>query len=66
VQAGETIVVTRNGTRVAELRPVSPRRFVARSLIERSAKKVPRIKAARFRKDLDRVVDQSADWFESK
>ena len=33
VQAGQTLVVTRNGVPVAELRPVPPRRFVARAAI---------------------------------
>jgi len=31
VQARQTIVVTRNGVPVAELRPIAPRRFVPRS-----------------------------------
>ena len=33
VQAGQTRVVTRNGVPVDELRPVPPRRFVARAAI---------------------------------
>lgn len=61
VQAGQTIVVTRNGVPVAELRPVSPRRFVSRALIAEAAGWAPQIDSARFRADLDAVVDQSVD-----
>ena len=32
VQAGQSRIVTRNGTPVAELKPVSPRRFVPRAV----------------------------------
>lgn len=61
VQAGETIIVSRNGVPVAELRPVPPRRFVSRAVIQEAAKRAPRIDAARFRADLDAIVDQSVD-----
>jgi prevent-host-death family protein len=61
VQAGQTIVVTRNGTPVAELRPLPPRRYVPRSVIADAARGAPRVDAARLRADLDRVVDQSTD-----
>jgi prevent-host-death family protein len=60
VQAGQTIIVTRNGVPVAELRPVPPRRFVPRSAIADSAKRAPRVNAGRLRDDLDAVVDQAA------
>ena len=59
VQAGQTLVVTRNGVPVAELRPVPPRRFVPRTVIADAARRAPRVDAARFRADLDTVVDQS-------
>ena len=61
VQAGRTLIVTRNGTPVAELRPVPPRRFVPREVIAEAAQRAPRIDARRFRRDLDRVVDPAAD-----
>jgi len=61
VQAGRTLIVTRNGTPVAELRPVPPRRFVPRSVIADTAGRAPRVDAARFRKDVDNVVDQFVD-----
>jgi prevent-host-death family protein len=37
VEAGRTIVVTRNGTPVAELRPIQPRRFVLRATLADAA-----------------------------
>ena len=61
VQAGNTMIVTRNGMPVAELRPVPPRRFVPRAVIADAAGRAPRIDATRFRMDLDDVVDQSVD-----
>lgn len=61
VQAGQTIIVTRNGVPVAELRPVSPGRFVPRAVIASAARRAPRIDGSRLRADLDKVVDQSID-----
>ena len=61
VQAGHTLIVTRNGVPVAELRPVQPRRFVPRAVIAEAALRAPRIDAEQFRADLDAVVDQSVD-----
>lgn len=59
VQAGATFVVTRNGTPVAELRPISPHRFVARERLVEDFRRLPAFDAARFRRDVDDVVDQS-------
>ncbi len=59
VRAGQTVIVTRNGEPVAELRPVPPRRFVSRSVIEDAARRAARIDADRLRTDLDSAVDQS-------
>ena len=61
VEAGRTFVLTRNGTPVAELRPVRPRRFVPRAMIVDAASRGPRIDARQFRADLDAVVDQRID-----
>jgi len=62
VQDGQTVIVTRNGTPVAELRPVaSTRRFVSRAVIAEAGKCAPRIDARRFRADLDAVVSQAID-----
>lgn len=59
VQAGQTIIVTRNGVPVAELRPFTLRRFVPREVIAEAALRAPRIDARRFRADLDGVIDQT-------
>ena len=61
VEAGETVVVTRNGTPVAELRPIRQRRFVPRATLTEGAAHAPRIDAVRFRADLDAVIDQRLD-----
>jgi prevent-host-death family protein len=61
VEAGRTFVLTRNGTPVAELRPIRPRRFVPRAIIADAASRAPHIDARQFRADLDAVSDQSID-----
>lgn len=61
VQGGETMIVTRNGVPVAELRPVPPRRFVPREVIAADARRTPRIDARRLRTDLDSVVSPGID-----
>ncbi|TAK22659.1 MAG: type II toxin-antitoxin system prevent-host-death family antitoxin [Chloroflexota bacterium] len=60
VEAGASFVVTRNGTPVAELRPLTRGRrlFVSRADIAASAAAGPRIDAAAFRRDLDTAIDQ--------
>lgn len=57
VQAGHTLVVTRNGTPIAEIRPLPPRRFVPRAVIADAAARAPRVDYKQLRKDLDAVVD---------
>ena len=61
VQAGEMMVVTRNGVSVAELRPVPLRRFVPRATIALVATQAPRVEARRLRADIDAVVDPGID-----
>ena len=61
VEAGRTIIVSRNGTPVAELRPIRPRQFVPRATIAHAAARAPRVDAGRFRADLDAVIDQGID-----
>lgn len=61
VEAGHTVVVTRNGTPIAELRPIRARRFALRSTLAEAAGRAPRIDAGRFREDLDAVIDQRID-----
>jgi len=61
VQAGQIIVISRNGIPVAELRPLPPRRYVPRAVIADAARRAPRVDAARLRADLDAAVDQAVD-----
>ena len=61
VVAGESFVVTRHGTPVAELRPIRPERrtFVPRAALIEAVAHAPHIDYAAFRADLDRVLDQT-------
>ena len=61
IEAGRTVVVTRNGTPVAEMRPLRARRFVPRAIIADAAARAPQVDAARFRADLGAVSDQRID-----
>ena len=61
VQAGQTLIITRNGMPVAELRPIQPRRFVPRAVLAETARQAPPIDAQRLRADLDAMVDQSTN-----
>lgn len=60
VAAGQSFVVTRNGTPVAELRPVTTTRspFVSKAELLALSVHSPHIDAAAFRRDLDSIVDQ--------
>ena len=55
---GESFVVTRNGVAVGELRPVRRRRFVRASMVADAFTGAAPIDAARFRRDVDSVLDQ--------
>lgn len=61
VAAGETMVVTRNGEPVAELRPVrrTRRTFVPRDEVMALGAAGVRIDREQFRADADSVIDQS-------
>jgi prevent-host-death family protein len=59
VQAGNTVVVSRNGEPVAELRPVSRRIFVPRQAIAGAQTGAASVDYIRFREEIDRVADQS-------
>jgi prevent-host-death family protein len=61
VAAGDDFVVTRNGTAVAELRPLRRKRFVSRDELVRSAAQLADIDPHRFRTDLDAVARQDLD-----
>ena len=58
VLAGESLVVTRSGDPVAELRPVPRPGIEARTLLERW-KHLPSVDPERLRSDIDDVVDAS-------
>ncbi len=59
VQAGNTVVVSRNGEPVAELRPVPKRTFVPRQVIAGAGPTAAQVDYEQFRTDLDHVADQS-------
>lgn len=60
VSTGDSFVVTRDGTAIAELRPIESwrPRFVPKSELVRLAKAGPRIDGDEFRRDLDAIADQ--------
>lgn len=58
VEAGERLVVTREGRPVAELGPVRPRGIAAATLLQRWHR-LPVIDADALRSDIDAVIDQS-------
>ncbi len=57
VEHGEAFVVTRNGTAIGELIPLRRRRRVTREQFAAMSVNAPRVDAARFRADLDRIAD---------
>ncbi len=61
VEGGEDFVITRNGTAVAELRPLRRRRFVSTAELLASAAQLAPIDPIAFRADIDEFVDQSID-----
>jgi len=56
VLAGEALIVTRDGTPVAELRPLGRPRLSATALVERR-RRLPTVDPAELRADVDRVLD---------
>jgi prevent-host-death family protein len=59
VAGGETVIITRNGTPLAELRPLRRRTFVPRAELVLAASHAPPIDPVRFREDVDDLVDQA-------
>ena len=57
---GEDFVVTRNGVPVGELRPAR-RRFVSRKVLLEAFRYAPAIDEARFRDDVDALLDQDIE-----
>lgn len=58
VERGERIVVTRDGTPVAELRPL-PRPRVSAAELVRRRKNLPRVDADALRSDIDNLIESS-------
>lgn len=62
VERGETVLVTRNGTPVAELRPLLPQRTsVPASELLRVFATLPRMDAGKLRADLDAFDEDTID-----
>lgn len=55
---GKSFIVTRNGVAVGELIPLRQRQFVPCEAVLAAFAGAPRIAPARFRKDVDAVLDQ--------
>ena len=55
---GESFVVTRNGTPVGQLIPLRRRRFVSAEVVLGAFAGAPKVDPARFRADIDSVLDQ--------
>lgn len=53
VEAGETFVITRNGTEVAELRPMSRRRRLSAEELVARHRRLPRVDFVELRQDAD-------------
>lgn len=58
VERGERIVVTRDGTPVAELRPL-PRPSVTAAELIRRRNSLPRVNPEELRGDIDKLIDPS-------
>ena len=58
---GESFVVTRNGVPVGELIPLRQRQFVPVGTVTAVFAGAPAIDAARFRSDVDSLLDQDAE-----
>jgi prevent-host-death family protein len=58
VECGERIVVTRDGTPVAELRPL-PRAGVKPAELVRRRKHLPKVNSDELRRDIDNLIDPS-------
>lgn len=55
---GESFTVTRNGVPVGELIPLRPRLFVAAQTVAAAYRDAPRIAQRRFRREVDRALNQ--------
>lgn len=72
VEAGETYHITRNGTEVAELRPIRRRRRVTAEELVQRHRKLPRVDHARMRAEADEffgsdeIVEDDDPWGRSR
>lgn len=57
---GKSFIVTRNGVPVGELIPLRARVFVPADAVAAVFAGAPRVAAARFRKDVDALIDQDS------
>ena len=57
---GKAFIVTRNGVPVGELIPLRQRMFVPTDAVLAAFAGAPRVAHARFRKDIDALVDQDS------
>lgn len=55
VEAGETFHITRNGTEVAELRPLTGRRRMTAAELVARHRRLPRVDAGRLRDEADEI-----------
>ncbi|QDP97929.1 type II toxin-antitoxin system prevent-host-death family antitoxin [Microlunatus elymi] len=58
VERGETLLITRNGVEVAEIRPLRRRSPRPAELIERR-RGMPQVDPIKLRRDIDAVIDSS-------
>ncbi|MFD4403621.1 type II toxin-antitoxin system Phd/YefM family antitoxin [Nocardia sp. NPDC058499] len=58
VERGESFVITQKGNPVAELTPVTRRRFVPVAELARTSAHLPRIDYAEWRATADSLIDQ--------
>lgn len=58
IDAGEALIVTRNGVPVGELTPIRRRRLATRAAVLAGFGSAAPIDAERFRDDLDSIADQ--------
>jgi prevent-host-death family protein len=58
VERGERVVVTRDGTPIAELRPL-PRPSVSAAELIRRRQRLPMVDVAEMRRDIDDLIDPS-------
>ena len=58
VERGETVVVTRNGTPIAELRPLQRRRFVPTAELMKAFRGLPRMSLTQLRSEADALLGE--------